>query len=107
MTVSTYIFEGKVLVAGLAQAGEACPALNKRYIRAMSVTNPTAGALSLTVQIVNPGLTRTHISARTINPGETYTCLELINKGLMPLGYVSASGAGLELDYVATQISNG
>lgn len=106
MTVSTYIFQG-VTLGALAQVGEACPDLNKRYIRAMSVTNPTAGPIALTVQIVNPSFTRTHISARTINPGETYTCLELINKGLFAAGYVSAGGAGLQLDYVATQISNG
>jgi hypothetical protein len=106
MTVSTYIYEGAVL-AGLAKQGDACPALNKRFIKAMSVTNPTTVAVDLTVAIVNPTFTRTHISARTINPGETYTCLELINKGLSPAGYVSAGGAGLEIDYVATQISNG
>lgn len=106
MTVSTYVFEG-ITLAALAQVGEACPALNKRFIRAMSVTNPTAAPIALTVKIVNTGFTRTHISARTINPGETYTCLELINKGISPAGFVSAGGAGLELDYVATQISNG
>jgi len=106
MTVSTYIFEG-VTLGALAQVGEACPALNKRFIRTMSVTNPTAGALLLTVQIVNPSFTRTHISARTINPGETYPCGDMLNKGISPLGYVAAGGAGLQLDYVATQISNG
>lgn len=106
MTVSVYIFEG-VLLAGLGQVGEASPLLNKRIIRTASVTNPTAGAITLTVQIVNPSFTRTHINARTINPGETYVCGELLNKGLAPGGYVSAGGAGLQFDYVATQISNG
>lgn len=106
MTVSTYIFEGVVLGA-LAQVGALCPAGNKRFIQMMSATNPTGAPVNLTVQIVNPAGTRNHIIALTINPNETYICAELINKGLAPGGYVAAGGAGLELDYVATQISNG
>jgi hypothetical protein len=106
MAVNPYIYDGATLGAALADQGTVVPALTRRIIKSASLINTTAAPIAGTVAIVAPDGTTviTHISARSIAAGETYTCPELVNKGVNPGGKVQALGAGLIFTYTALEI---
>lgn len=105
MAVNPYIFDGAVLGAALADMGTTVPALTRRIIKSASLINTTGAPIAGTVAILAPDSTViAHISARSVAAGETYTCPELINKGVNPGGKVQALGAGLTFAYTALDI---
>lgn len=111
MTIQTYVHEGAVLGAAAAVQGTPVGTLTKRVISSAALVNTTAAAVPASVFLVpsgqNPDASHTLISARPIAPGETYSCPELINKGLNPGGTVQALGNGLTFLYTAKDIING
>lgn len=66
-------------------------------IRALTVCNPTGGAVALTV-VLNPaaaGTDRTLISARNVAAGATDLCPEVVNQDIGPGGLLRIQGNGL------------
>lgn len=106
MSIQNYIHDGSTLAAAAAVQGVAVPPLTKRVIRAASICNSTAAAVSVSAYLVPaggaPDATNIMISARAIAPGETYPCPELVNQGLNAGGSVQALGLGLTFKYTAT-----
>lgn len=109
--ISNYFFDGGQTTTGLATQGGVVPANVKRKISGAVVCNTTAGAVKFTATVKGSaaGAAVTVISARTLNPGESYTCLELIGRGMMPGGLVQVMSdvAGLDFKYEAFDITNG
>jgi hypothetical protein len=66
----------------------------KAVIKAASLVNTTAGAVTATVYLISSGgtagATNTLISAKSIAAGETYNCPELVNHVLEAAGFIQA-----------------
>ena len=88
----------KVLIA--AKQAEAtqttqytAPTSTKALIDKFTVTNTSATAASLSVNLVtagdSPGAANLIVDARVIAPDETYTCPELVGQVLETGGYIS------------------
>ena len=111
MTISNYFFDGGNVTAALATQGDIVPANNKRKITGAVVCNDTGLAKTFTAVIVGSATAAavTLISARTISPGESYTCPELVGRGMNTGGYlqVSADVAGMDFKFEALNITNG
>lgn len=106
--ITPYIFEGGVLTAAAATYGTVVPVSTKRIIKSASLINTTAAPVQCSVYLVPSGATASSanikISLRAIAAGETYSCPELIGKGLNAAGFVQALGLGVTFDYTATDI---
>ena len=75
------------------------PALFNTQLAAVTVSNPTAGAVALTLHIVPDGgtadATNKVIPAKTLAANETYICPELTAQTLPAGTTIQASGLGL------------
>ena len=85
------------------------PALTKTVIKAANVVNRTAGAVSITVNLVPSGGAVANanlvISALSIPAGQSYQCPELINQVLEAGDFLSAkASAGASLDFTASGV---
>jgi hypothetical protein len=109
--ITNYFFDGGNVSAALVTQGDVVPANTKRKITGAVVCNDTAAAKLFTAQMVGSAGAGavTLISARTINPGESYTCPELVGRGMGPGGYlqVSADVTGMDFKFEALNITNG
>lgn len=70
------------------------PANTKAIIHSLTITNPTAGALTFTVYLVATGASESNsniiIPTRTIAAGETYNCPEAVGKVILATGTIRA-----------------
>ena len=106
--ITPYIFDGGILTAAAVAQGTIVPALTRRIIKAASIINTTAAAVSVTVYLVPASgaanAASTLISARSIAPNETYPCPELNVQGINAGGSIQALGLGLTFKYTAVDI---
>lgn len=113
MTITNYFYDGANVPAAVTTQGTPVPANTRRKITAAIVCNPTAVAKTFTAYVVPSGgaagATNTYISARTIAPGESYTCPELVGRGMNAGGFVQtlADVTGLTFKFEAFDITNG
>lgn len=111
MTIANYFFVGGNITAALVTQGDVVAANTKRKITAAVICNKTAVAKTFTVLMVGETAAAavTIISARTIAPGESYTCPELVGRGMNAGGYIQASAdvTGMDFKYEAFNITNG
>lgn len=111
--ISNYFFDGGNVPAVVTTQGQIVPVNTKCKITAAIVTNTTGVAKLFTVYLVPfggvAGVTNTYISARTIAPGESYTCPELVGRGMNAGGFLQtlADVTGLTFKYEAFNITNG
>ena len=113
MGIINYFFDGGNITGVAVTQGSIVQANTKRRITAAVICNPTAVAKTFTVYVIpsggTAGATNTYISARTIAPGESYTCPELVGRGLNAGGFIQALAdvTGMTFKYEALDISNG
>ena len=90
----------KTLVEGVVAAAAnttqyTAPANTRTLIDKMTATNTTAGAVTLTVNLVPSGgaaaAANTVMSAQSIAAGATYTCPEVAGHTLNPGGFLSTN----------------
>lgn len=73
----------------------------KTLVKAMTVTNPTGGVLTLVVKVMqdsalDAGTFRSAIPGQSLASNQTYTCPEMVNQMLNATGQIELSGNGLE-----------
>lgn len=111
MSILSYFFDGSQLTNAYAVQGDVVPANTKRKISAAIVCNDTSIAKTINVQIIgSAGASAiTLIKDLVINPGESYTCPELVGRGMNAGGYIQALSdvAGMDFKYEAFNITNG
>jgi hypothetical protein len=113
MTISNYFFDGGNVSAAAVTQGTVVPANTKRKITAAIVTNSTGVAKTFTAHVIpaagTAGATNMYISARTIAPGESYSCPELVGRGMNAGGFVQvlADVTGMTFKFEAFDITNG
>ena len=113
MAIANYFFDAANVPVAITTQGEIVPANTKRKITAAVVINTTGVAKTFTVYLVPSGgaaaVSNTVISARTIAPGESYTCPELVGRGLNAGGFLQTASdvAGLTFKYESFNITNG
>jgi hypothetical protein len=113
MGITTYFFDGGNVTAAAVTQGTATPANTRRRITAAVVCNSTAVAKTFTAHVIPSGgtaaATNMYISARTIAPGESYTCPELVGRGMNAGGFVQvlADVTGMTFKFEALDIVNG
>lgn len=113
MSISNYFFDGGNVTAAAVTQGTVVPANTRRKITAAIVCNSTAVAKTFTAHVIpsggTAGATNMYISARTIAPGESYTCPELVGRGMNAGGFVQvlADVTGMTFKYEAFDITNG
>lgn len=113
MTITKYFFDGGNVTNAAVTQGTVVPANTRRQITAAIVCNSTAVAKTFTAHVIpsggTAGATNMYISARTIAPGESYTCPELVGRGLNAGGFVQvlADVTGLTFKFEALDITNG
>lgn len=111
MTISNYFFDGGLTTVALVTQGTVVPSNVKRKVSAAIVTNTTGAAKTFTATVKGSTAATavTVISARTINPGESYTCPELVGRGMNTGGQIQVVSdvAGLDFKYEAYDITNG
>lgn len=102
--IKPYVYDGGLLTAAATVQGAVVPTLTTRLIKAGSIVNTTAAAVSVTVYLVpsggTPNAASTIISARPIAPGETYN-FDFGPQGINAGGSVQALGLGLTFKYTA------
>lgn len=77
-------------------------------IKAATVYNSTAGAVTVNINLVATGGSATTVNrviARSIAAGETYRCLEIVNHVLAAGGTVRALGDGLSFALSGVEIN--
>lgn len=108
MTTSVVVVDGAQLTAAAATYGSVVGANTKRIIKAATLTNTTAGAVACTVYLVpsggTAGASNTVISALSIAAGASYSCPELIGRGLNAGGFLQALGLNVTLGYTAVDV---
>lgn len=111
MAILSYFFDGGQVTAAYVTQGDVVPANNKRKISAAIVCNDTAIAKTFTAQIIGSAgaAAITLISDLVINPGESYTCPELVGRGMNAGGYIQVKSdvAGMDFKFEAFNITNG
>lgn len=113
MGISSYFFDGGNVTAVAVTQGTAVAANTRRRITAAIICNSTAVAKTFTAHVIPSGgaaaATNMYISARTIAPGESYTCPELVGRGMNAGGFVQALAdvTGMTFKYEAIDITNG
>lgn len=113
MAITNYFFDGGNVPTSATTQGTATPANTKRKITGAAVCNSTASAKTFTAYVIpsggTAGATNIYISARTIAPGETYTCPELVGRGMNAGGFIQvlADVTGMSFKYEAIDITNG
>lgn len=104
MAIKPYVYEGGILTAAATVQGDPVPALTTRLIKAGSIVNTTAAAISATVYLVpsggSPNAASTIVSGRSIAAGDTFN-FDFGPQGLKAGGTLQALGAGLTLKYTA------
>ena len=112
-TITNYFFDGGNVTAVAATQGIAVPANTKRKITAAIITNSTAVAKTFTAHVIpsggTAGATNMYISARTIAAGESYTCPELVGRGMNTGGFIQvlADVTGMTFKDEACDITTG
>lgn len=105
MPTTPYIYDGAVLGAAMANQGTVVPTATARIVKSATLVNSTAAPVVCSVSVLDAGGTlHPKISARPIAAGESYTCPELVGKGINAGGVLQAMGAGVSFDYTATDI---
>lgn len=105
----TVTYKGLVQGASLTGPGAAvytAPAATSANISAVSVSNPTAGVVALSMHIVPAGGTATNlnrIALKNIAAGAVVPVSEAVNHKLEPGEQLYASGAGLGLTVSGTE----
>ena len=113
MTISNYFFDGGNVTASAVTQGTVTPANTKRRVTSAVICNSTAIAKTFTAYVIpsagTAGATNMYISARTIAAGETYTCPELVGRGMNAGGFVQvlADVTGMTFKYEAYDTTNG
>lgn len=113
MAITNYFFDGGNVTTSAVTQGTEVPANTKRKITSAAVCNSTASAKTFTAHVVPVGgtaaATNMYISARTIAAGETYTCPELVGRGMNAGGFVQVLSdvTGMTFKYEAIDITNG
>lgn len=111
MAILSYFFDGGQVTNVFVVQGDVVPANTKRKISAAIVCNDTAIAKTFNAQIIGSagGAAINLISGLTINPGESYTCPELVGRGMNAGGYIQVSSdvGGMDFKYEAFNITNG
>lgn len=111
MNIKNYFFDGGNITAAYVTQGDIVPANTKRKITAAIICNDTAIAKTFTLRIVGSAGAGAIvlISARTIEPNESYTCQELIGRGMNAGGYIEALAdvTGMDFKFEALNITNG
>jgi hypothetical protein len=113
MGITNYFFDGGNVTAAAVTQGTEVPANTKRRITSAVVCNSTGVAKTFTAHVIPSGgsaaTTNMYISARTIKPGESYTCPELVGRGMNEGGFVQALAdvTGMTFKYEAIDITNG
>jgi hypothetical protein len=103
------LFEAKD--AGTAQTTDYTSANARTIIDKLTACNTTAGALTLSVNLVplagTAGATNLIVKTKSIAAGETYTFPELVGQYLMPGGFISsiASAAGITIRACGREIT--
>lgn len=109
MGLQVYALDGTLMTGAAATYGTAVPTLTKRVIRAMTLYNGTAAAVSCHVHLIASGGTASdanRVILRTLQVEETYTCPEAIGQGLNAGGFVQALGLDCSIRYTASDITN-
>lgn len=113
MGIANYFFDGGNVTAAAVTQGTVTPANTRRRITAAIVCNSTAVAKTFTAHVIpsggTAGATNMYISARVIAPGESYTCPELVGRGMNAGGFVQvlADVTGMTFKFEALDITNG
>ncbi len=104
-SVSNYFFDGGNVTNAAVTQGTPTPDGKKRRVTSAIVCNPTGGVLSFTAYVIpsggTAGTTNTYISARALAAGESYSCPELVGRGMNAGGFIQALGSagGLTFKY--------
>ena len=112
MSISNYFFDGGNVTAAAVTQGTAVPVNTRRRITAAIICNSTDIAKTFTAHVIPSGgtalATNMYISARTIAAGESYTCPELVGRGMNTGGFVQvlADATGMTFKYEALDITN-
>lgn len=93
MTVTPKVLIAAKQAANTQTTQYTAPVATKAVIDKFTVTNTSANAASLSVNLVttggSPGVSNLILDTRVVAPDETYTCPELVGQVLEAGGYIS------------------
>lgn len=101
MTVTAKRFINGSQLTGAAAVYYTVPALTTSVIKALSICNTTAGAITVTIYLVpsggSAGVTNAITSGLSVAANATYVCPEAVNQVLEAGGTIQALGANLTI----------
>jgi hypothetical protein len=98
-----------LMTGSASNMGTAVPANTKRIIRSAVLYNGTVAPVVCEIHCIPSGGTASdtnRVIHRTLAVEETYTCPELVNKGMNAAGFVQGLGLDVSFSYTATDITN-